>query len=100
MTGKEIRHFNVWSLPTDLTLVAHWYNNVQLLAEESRLGIPVTIASDPRHHFSNNIFSMAATNFSQFCEMPGFAAIGDENLVREFAEVVRMSSRLIGFKVP
>ena len=32
MTGKEIRHFNVWSLPTDLTLVSNWYNNVQLLA--------------------------------------------------------------------
>ena len=98
MTGKEIRHFNVWSLPTDLTLVANWYNNVQLLAEESRLGIPVTIASDPRHHFSENIFSVAATQFTQFCEMPGFAAIGDENLVREFAEVVREEYLAVGIR--
>ena len=29
---------------------------------------PVTIASDPRNHFSHNIFSMSATDFSQWCE--------------------------------
>jgi len=50
-------------------------------AEQTRLGIPVTIASDPRNHFSHNTFAMAAADFSQWCETLGFAAISDAELV-------------------
>src|SRR5687768_2880979 len=56
---RLMNHFNVHALPRP-RLAAEWHNNLQALAESTRLGIPVTISSDPRHAFSNN----PATNFS------------------------------------
>lgn len=89
MNERNMTHFNIWGIPDNPKIFASWYNRVQQLAEVTRLGIPITIASDPRHHFSNNIFSMSAQGFSQFCETLGFAAIGDDKLVQEFADIVR-----------
>lgn len=98
MNNRKMTHFNVWSIPADPSIFAKWYNNVQRIAEKTRLGIPITIASDPRHHFSNTIFSMSATGFTQFCELPGFAAIGDENLVSELANIVRKEYLAVGIR--
>ncbi len=98
MDSLKMTHFNIWSIPDDPNIFAKWYNNVQQVAEKTRLGIPVTIASDPRHHLGQNVISMASTGFSQFCEMPGFAAIGDENLVAEFADIVRREYLAIGIR--
>ena len=36
--------------------------------------------------------------FTQFCEMPGFAAIGKEELVKEFAHIVRKEFMAVGFR--
>ena len=94
----KMNHFNVWSIPEDPSAYAKWYNQVQLVAEQSRLGIPITMASDPRHHLGKNVIQMSAQGFSQFCELPGFAALGDENLVREFADVVRKEFLAIGIR--
>ena len=94
----KMAHFNVWSIPSDAAVVARWYNNLQVYAESTNLGIPITIASDPRHHFSENIFSMEASGFTQFCEMPGFAAIGDEALVKKFADIVRQEYLAVGIR--
>ena len=98
MTTRKMIHFNVWSIPADPNIFAKWYNNTQQLAEKSRLGIPVTIASDPRHHFSKNIFSMSAIGFSQFCETLGFAALDDEVLMKKFADIVRQEYTAIGIR--
>ncbi len=98
MDSLKMTHFNVWNIPADPQIFATWYNNVQREAEANRLGIPVTIASDPRHHLGKNVIGMAATGFSQFCEMPGFAALGDETLVREFANIVREEYMAIGIR--
>jgi len=91
-------HFNLWQIP-GAQAVAVWHNHLQRFAEQTRLGIPVTIASDPRNHFSNNIFSMTATDFSQWCETLGFAAIGDPELVRQFADIVRREYLAVGIRV-
>jgi len=98
MNSRKMTHFNIWEIPGDPNIFAKWYNNTQQLTEKTRLGIPITIASDPRHHFSNNIFSMSANGFSQFCETLGFAAIGDEKLVQEFADIVRQEYTAIGIR--
>ena len=98
MNNRKMTHFNIWSIPADPNIFAKWYNNVQRIAEKTRLGIPITIASDPRHHFSNTIFSMSATGFTQFCELPGFAAIGDESLVSELANIVRKEYLAVGIR--
>ncbi len=93
---KRMTHFNVWQLPSVRTF-AKWQNNIQKYAEEkTRLGIPITIASDPRHYFSNSIFSMASDGFSQWPEQLGFAAIGDEKLMQEHANIARQEYRAVG----
>lgn len=98
MNIRKMTHFNIWSIPEDPNIFAIWYNNTQKIAEKKRLGIPVTIASDPRHHLGKNVIAMTSTGFSQFCEMPGFAAIGDEAIVKEFAEIVREEYLAIGIR--
>ena len=98
VTEQGMSHFNLWQIPS-AQVVAKWHNNLQHFAEGTRLGIPVTIASDPRNHFTRNIFAMAATDFSQWCETLGFAAIGDPELVRQFAEIVRQEYLAVGIRV-
>ncbi len=95
---QKMNHFNLWQIP-GAQVVASWHNKLQRFAEETRLGIPVTIASDPRNHFTNNIFSMQANGFSQWCETLGFAAIGDEELVRQFADIARREYLAVGIRV-
>ena len=34
-----------------------WYNKIQKIGERSRLGIPITVASDPRHGVAQSPFS-------------------------------------------
>ncbi len=99
MNDRKMNHFNIWGIPSDPNIFAKWYNNVQQDAEQNRLGIPVTIASDPRHHLGQNVIGEASTGFSQFCEMPGFAAIDDEELTREFADIVRKEYLAIGIRM-
>jgi beta-glucosidase len=98
MNDRKMNYFNIWGIPEDPAVFAKWYNNAQLVAESSRLGIPVTIASDPRHHFSNNIFAMSAKGFSQFCETLGFAALRDEALMKKFGDIVRQEYLAIGIR--
>lgn len=97
LKGQKMNHFNIWDIPS-VEALSKWYNNIQKLAEETRLGIPVTIASDPRHYFSKSIFSMSAKGFSQWPEQLGFAAIGDEALMRQFADIARQEYLAVGIR--
>jgi beta-glucosidase len=72
---------------------------MQKLAEEkTRLGIPVTIASDPRNAFSENIFAVSANAFSQWPEQLGFAAIGDEKLMQQHGDIARQEYTAVGIR--
>lgn len=80
--------------PSDL---AKQDNLLQEIAERSRLGIPVTISSDPRHHFQYALgASVASGRFSQWPEPLGFAALGDAGLMRRFGDVARQEYRAVG----
>ena len=98
MQTQRMNHFNLWQMPS-APVVAAWHNRMQQAAEASRLGIPITIASDPRNHFTNNIFAMAANDFSQWCETLGFAALNDADLVRQFADIARREYLAVGIRV-
>jgi beta-glucosidase len=80
-------------------VMAQQNNLVQEMAEEGRLGIPVTISTDPRHHFlyitgqSSN-----GRGYSQWPETIGFAALGDPKLVQTFAEIARREYRATGIQ--
>jgi beta-glucosidase-like glycosyl hydrolase len=96
--GKHLNHFNVHRLP-DARLSARWSNNLQRLAEGSPHGIPVTVSSDPRHAFiENSGVSFSAGYLSQWPEPIGLGAIGDEEKVREFADIVRQEYTAIGIR--
>jgi beta-glucosidase len=98
MNDKKMNHFNLWAIPS-IDVLAKWYNSMQRYAEDStRLGIPITIASDPRNHFSNTIFSMSARTFAQWCEPLGLAAIGDEKVTRQFADNSRQEYVAAGIR--
>ena len=97
MMGKKMNHFNLWAVP-NIPALAVWYNAIQKYAEATRLGIPVTIASDPRHSFNESIFSVGAVSFSQWPEQLGLAAIGDTALTRKFADIVRQEYLAVGIR--
>lgn len=98
MRDKKMNHFNYWQAP-DVKELAIGYNAIQKYAEEkTRLGIPVTIYSDPRHYFSNNIFAMAANSFTQWPEQMGFAAIGDAKLMQQFGDIARQEYIAVGIR--
>jgi len=98
--NQKLNHFNVGSIPDDPAVFAMWQNNLQHYAEmNTRLGIPVTIASDPRHHFSTNIYAFSSSGFSQFPETLGLAAIADIGLVERFADIVRQEYVAVGMRL-
>ena len=98
VSAHRMNHFNLWEAPA-AGMIARWQNNLQRFAEQTRLGIPVTLASDPRSHFSQSVFAMRATDFSLWCETLGFAAIGDPELVRQFADIVRREYVAVGIRM-
>ncbi|MBG6185284.1 beta-glucosidase [Arthrobacter sp. CAN_A214] len=95
---KLINHFNVHALGSP-TQAARWNNNLQSLAETSPHGIPITISTDPRHAFiENSGVSFTAGHFSQWPEPLGLAAIGSPELIRRFAEIVRLEYTAVGIR--
>lgn len=72
-------------------------NAVQRIAEKSRLGIPITISTDPRNHFSVVAgASVAAQGFTQWPEPLGLAALADAGKVRRFGEIAAREYRAVG----
>jgi beta-glucosidase len=96
----RLRHFNLLGAAPDGRQFAQWHNDLQHLAAEHPLAIPVTISTDPRHHFTDNpMLSILAGPFSQWPEPLGLAAIGSEELVREFADIARREYQAVGIRV-
>ena len=99
LVTKKMNHFNLLQTPSTRAL-ASWQNNLQKAAERTRLGIPVTIGSDPKNHFTTNEFvSSMAGDFSQWPEPLGFAAIGDSVIMKTFGDIVRQEYRAAGIHV-
>jgi beta-glucosidase len=75
-------------------------NALQQLAEGTRLGIPLTISTDPRHHFQYVLgATVTAGKFSQWPEALGLAASGDAALVRRFGDIARQEYRAVGIQM-
>lgn len=102
-TGKLIRDAGVNSFITrlggDPRALAAANNQLQAIAESTRLGIPLTISTDPRNHFQYVLgASVQSGRFSQWPETLGLAAIGDPALVRRFADIARQEYRAVGIR--
>ena len=99
IAGRHLNHFNIYFAPGPRQH-AEWHNRLQDLAKTTRLGIPVTISSDPRHSFAENFAAAwSATGFSQWPEPIGFGALGDVDAVREFGDIARREYRAVGIHV-
>ncbi len=84
----------------DPVSIAAQNNALQEIAERTRLGIPLTISTDPRHHFQYVPGASVQTNrFSQWPEPLGLAAIGDSSLVRRFGDIARREYRAVGIQM-
>ncbi|PVH98822.1 glycoside hydrolase family 3 protein [Periconia macrospinosa] len=101
MVGEKfMTHFNLVGSVIDVRNNAQWYNRLQQRALDTRLGIPITLSSDPRHTFTDNVGASiaAGTKFSQWPDSIGLAAIRDPDLVQKFAEVAREEYMAIGVR--
>lgn len=84
----------------DPETLAEQNNAAQEVAESTRLGIPLTISTDPRNHFQHVAGAGTETKgFSQWPNAIGFGAIGDVDLVRRFAEIARQEYRAVGINM-
>lgn len=97
---KRMNHFNLLGSAPSARDIAAWQNALQRLAASTRLGIPVTLSTDPRHSFSENPgASILAGPFSQWPETLGLAATRDEALVERFADIARQEYTAVGLRV-
>ena len=97
---QQLSHFNVIRAADDARTLADWQNRVQQLAATNRLGIPVTLSTDPRHHFTENVGTAAAAGaFSQWPETLGLAAIGSPELVQRFGDIARQEYLAVGLRL-
>ena len=99
VAGQMMSHFNVRAVPGPRQM-AEWHNRLQALAEGTRLGIPISISSDPRHAFSgDSLASFGAGAFSSWPDPVGLAATGDPALVEQFADIARQEYLAAGIRV-
>jgi len=97
--NRRMTHVNLFGTTTSAREIAHWHNELQRLAASTRLGIPVTVSTDPRHSFTDNPgTAMLAGPFSQWPEPLGLAAIGDEATVERFADIARQEYLAVGLR--
>ncbi len=97
---RHLRHF-ILRANTNPETIAEWANNVQEVAESSRLGIPVLITSNPRNHISidnSSGLSLGETGFSKWPGELGLAAMRDFELTREFAETAAKEWTAVGIR--
>ncbi|MGK3948896.1 glycoside hydrolase family 3 protein [Microbacterium sp. K2] len=97
---KNMTHFNLLGAAPTGREIAAWQNELQRLAASTRLGIPVTLSTDPRHSFIENPgASILAGPFSQWPETLGLAATRDPELVERFADIARQEYTAVGLRV-
>lgn len=100
LNNKLMTHFNLIGGITDPKVAATWHNRLQEAARQTRLGIPVTVSTDPRNHFTDNVgTSFNAGCFSQWPETLGLAALRDAKLVQRFADIARQEYLAVGLRV-
>ncbi|MET9085853.1 glycoside hydrolase family 3 N-terminal domain-containing protein [Streptomyces sp. NPDC004237] len=96
--SDALTHFNLIGQHAPRA-IAEWHNRIQRLAAETRLGIPVSLSTDPRHAFTDNMgVSFNAGAFSAWPEPLGFGALRDPETVRRFADIVRREYTAVGFR--
>jgi beta-glucosidase len=96
--NQKIRHINLFLVP-DPKFLARWNNRIQKIAEMDRLGIPISISSDPRNGVNNFLGdNLLEGGYSKWPEPIGFAAIGDSAYTQRFAQIASHEMRSVGIR--
>jgi beta-glucosidase len=100
LEDRFIRHVNLAGPVDSAEHLAAWYNEAQRVALSCGSGIPLTVSSDPRHSFTENVGASARAGvFSEWPETLGLAALHDPDRVQEFADVARQEYVAGGIRV-
>lgn len=100
VTQRHLRHF-ILRANTSVKNMAEWSNNLQALCENTRLGIPAVVASNPRNHVTSDAavgLSVGTTAFSKWPGELGLAAMRDLKLTREFAQIAAQEWAAVGLR--
>lgn len=100
VAANLMNHASLMDAVDDTAAFANWANAVQKISERTRLGIPMTFASDPRHgpEIGASV-GMPAGQFSIWPDALGLAAARDPELTRQFADIARQEYRAVGIHV-
>ena len=95
----NISHFNLYGNPSPENL-AKKINNFQKVASRTRLGIPITISSDPIHEVpkGGGVASFSVDGFSKWPSQLGFAATNNISVVKKFAEIAKEEYLAVGIR--
>ncbi|PZQ90711.1 MAG: beta-glucosidase [Leifsonia xyli] len=96
----RITHFAVMGSAEDARGLAEFHNQLQRIALEHPLGIPVTLSSDPRHSADDNVLTSNESGaFSRWPEQLGFAALRSEEVMERHGEIVRREYLATGLRL-
>lgn len=94
-----IRFFCLGSIP-DPKATAEILAGLQEIARSTGSKLPAVFSTDPRHSFmQNDGASHRASGVSQWPENLGLGAIGDVELVRRYADIVRQDYLAMGIRM-
>ena len=95
----NISHFNLYGNPSPAEL-ANKINHFQEIASRSRLGVPITISSDPIHEVpkGGGVASFSVDGFSKWPSQLGFSATNDSLIIENFAQIVKEEYLAVGIR--
>ena len=98
ISRESITHFNFYGSASPQN-IAKRLNKLQRIAERTRLGIPLSISSDPIHEVprGGGIASFTLDGVSKWPSQLGFAAGRDPEMLEEFGKIAAKEYRAIGF---
>ena len=98
ISRKSLTHFNFYGGATPQN-IAKRLNELQRVAERTRLGIPLSISSDPVHEVprGGGIASFTLGGVSKWPSQLGFAAGRDANMLETFGKIAAAEYRAMGF---
>jgi len=98
ITRKSVTHFNFYGGASPEN-IAKRLNELQRIAERTRLGIPLSISSDPVHEVprGGGIASFTLGGVSKWPSQLGFAAGRDASMLEAFGKIAAAEYRAMGF---
>ena len=93
--SRNLSHFSTALAPDDVRDHIRWTNEIQEMAEQTRLGIPITFSADPKHSDKRGA-SFFMKGISQWPDATGFGALRDSLITYKFGQIAAREYRALG----